>query len=512
MKVDKKFFVLLAVILIFQFSYFGLKYFAVADDNNQIGVFHLKSDNIYENVIQKYKSYNVRPLAFFTEAYVFSWFSDNMYALLLIMVIMHIFNIFFMYKICEKIGIKLNALFLVTVAVAPFLIEALYWISASDRIVFSLFLCLASIYLLLLSFEEENSAKKLTKFMSAIILNLLCVGYYEQTVAFNLFFFAFVLICLKKYKYMFIPITSTAWIGAYYVYFMVNGEMQARGTLNLGGIFGNLISSFNMVNYNLKLAVKNFFVSFKNGINEVTMHIATIFLLALIVYFIYHIYKTKIVNNVDKTAWKKLLLGITLFVAPILPFIILESGYIAMRNMYMLTFGLVIIGELIFDLIVGRIKNEKTQNIISTTVIGIVLILGVIANIDGVNNYKKVNDLDNKVTAQMVKKLPAEAFESDKSISINYDEEALAEYKNLSNFVESTLEADWIMLGKLQVIRENTDVPKVYINENRESADYVLDFDNEMNLISVTSKYWQCTVSNYIIQINLKRRNVYGTF
>lgn len=489
MKIDKKFFILLAVILIFQFSYFGLKYFAVADDNNQIGVFHLRSDNIYENVIQKYKSYNVRPLAFSTEAYVFSWFADNMYALMLTMVVMHVFNIFFMYKICEKIGVKLNALFLVVVAVASFLIEALYWISASDRIVLSLFLCLASIYLLLLSFEEENNVKKLIKFMSAIILNLICVGYYEQTVAFNLFFFAFVLICLKKYKYMFIPITSTAWIGAYYVYFMVNGEMQSRGTLNLSGIFGNLISSFNMVNYNLKLAIKNFLVSFKSGINEVTMHIATIFLLALIVYFIYYIYKTKVVNNVNKSVWKKLLLGITLFIAPILPFVILESGYIAMRNMYMPTFGLVIIAELVFELIIGRIKNEKAQNIISTTAIGIVLIFSVIANIDGVNNYKKVNDLDNKVTAQMVKTLPKEAFESDKTISINYDKDALTKYKNLSNFVESALEADWIMLGKLQVVREDIVIPKVYINENNESTDYVLYFDNEMNLINVTSKY-----------------------
>lgn len=488
MKIDKKFFVLLAVILIFQFSYFGLKYFAVADDNNQIGVFHLRSDNIYENVIQNYKSYNVRPLAFFTEAYIFSWFADNMYALMLIMVVMHIFNIFFMYKICEKIGVKVNALFLVTVAVAPFLIEALYWISASDRIVLSLFLCLASIYLLLLSLDEENNVKKLIKFMSAIVLNLICVGYYEQTVAFNLFFFAFVLICLKKYRYMFIPITSTAWIGAYYVYFMVNGEMQSRGTLNLSGIFGNLISSFNMVNYNLKLAIKNFLVSFKSGINEVTMHIVTVFLLALIVYFIYYIYKTKVVNNVNKAVWKKLLLGITLFIAPILPFVILESGYIAMRNMYMPTFGLVIIAELVFELIIGRIKNDKIQNVISTTAIGIVLIFSVIATIDGVNNYKKVNDLDNKVTAQMVKALPKEAFESDKTISINYDKDALTKYKNLSNFVESALEADWIMLGKLQVVREDIVIPKVYINENRKNADYVLDFDNEMNLVNVISQ------------------------
>ncbi len=485
MKIDKKFFILLALVLIFQFSFFGMKYFAVADDNNQIGTFNLRSDNIYENIIQKYKSYNVRPLAFFTEAYIFSWFADNMYALLMIMVIMHIFNVFFMYKICEKIGIKLNALFLVTMAVAPFLIEALYWISASDRIVFSLFLCLASIYLLLLSFEEENNAKKLIKFMSAIILNLLCVGYYEQTVAFNLFFFVFVLLSLKKYKYIFIPVTSTAWIGAYYIYFMINGEMQSRGALNLAGIFGNLLSSFKMTFTNLKLAVSNFIVSFKSGINEVTMHVATIFLLALIIYFIYYIYKTKAVKNVNKGFWKKLSFGITLFIAPILPFVILENNYIAMRNMYMPFIGILIVVELLWDTILTKIENSKIQNIIGTIAVGIVLMLSVVANIDGVNNYKKVNDLDNKVTAQMIKVLPQEAFKSDKSISLNYNADALIEYKNLSNFVESSLEAEWIMLGKLQVVRKNVEVPKIYVNENSEVADYAVYFDDEMNVVNI---------------------------
>ena len=73
------------------------------------GIFHLRNDNIYEDVIKTYKSYNVRPLAFITDAYIFSWFWDNMYALLLLMIIMHVANLYFIYKISEKIGIKLNA-------------------------------------------------------------------------------------------------------------------------------------------------------------------------------------------------------------------------------------------------------------------------------------------------------------------------------------------------------------------------------------------------------------------
>ena len=73
------------------------------------GIFHLRSENIYEDVIMQYRSYNVRPLAFLTDAYIFSWFWDNMYALLLIMILMHVANLFFIYKICAKIDIKLNA-------------------------------------------------------------------------------------------------------------------------------------------------------------------------------------------------------------------------------------------------------------------------------------------------------------------------------------------------------------------------------------------------------------------
>ena len=80
------------------------------------GVYHLGNDNMYENVIERYKCYNVRPLAFFTDAYVFSWFWDNMYTLLLVMLILHCFNLFLIYKICEKIDIKLNAFCLIIFA------------------------------------------------------------------------------------------------------------------------------------------------------------------------------------------------------------------------------------------------------------------------------------------------------------------------------------------------------------------------------------------------------------
>ncbi len=173
------------------------------------GVYHLRNDDIKNDVILKYKAYNVRPLAFIFDAYLFSWFWDNMYALLVTIIILHTLNLYLTYKICEIIGINLSGFCLCIFALCPILVQAIYWISASTRIVFSLFLCLSSIYLLLKSFDEENNSKKLGFFFSAILLNLICVGFYEQVIALNLFLFAFVMICLKKYKYIWIPIIST---------------------------------------------------------------------------------------------------------------------------------------------------------------------------------------------------------------------------------------------------------------------------------------------------------------
>lgn len=447
------------------------------------GVFHLRSDNIYENVVKEYRSYNVRPFAFLSDAYIFSWFWDNMYALLFIMLILHVCNLFFVYKICEKIGVRLTAFCLTLFAVSPILIEAIYWISASTRIVFSLFLCLASIYLLLMSFDEENKTKRLIAFLGSIVINLVCVGFYEQTIALNLFLFCFVLICLKKYKYMFIPAISTFWIGVWYIYFIINGEMQERGALNLGGIFSTTLNLVNMVYVNFKNAYSNFIYSLGFAKEVIFSTGISILLFVLFSCFVYYIYKNNCNKIENKGVLKKIILAFIFALVPFLPFIILDTKFIAVRNLYFAMFGLAIFVEIVLDLILGFIKSEKAVSIIKTGALAFVMFFFILSNIDGVNNYRKVNDLDNKVVEQIIESVGSEAFGKNKSISINYDVNKLPKYKNLSNYVESVIESDWAMIGKLQVARGDTSTADIYINSMQDVADYVLYFDENMNLV-----------------------------
>ena len=447
------------------------------------GVFNLRNENIYEDVISYYKCYNVRPLAFFTDAYVFSWFWDNMYALLLIMLILHVLNLYLLYKICEKIDIKLNAFCMILFAFAPLLIEALYWISASTRIVFSLFLCLASIYLLLNSFGETKTVRKLTMFFSAIILNLLCVGYYEQTIALNLFLFSFVMICLKKYRYIFIPITSTIWIGIWYIYFMINGRMQARGALNLTGIVESVKVCIKMVIDKFEIAYNNFINSLGFGTDIVLNSAISIILLAIISVTIVYIYWNNCTKDENKKNFRKVFLGGIIFISPILPFVILETNYIAMRNLYLPFLGVAILLEVLFDLVLKLIKNNRAHNIIKTTVCGFFMIIFVIANVDGTSNYKKINAIDFKAFNQVLKNVDKSYFEEQKTISINYDIDELNKYKNLSNNMECTIESDWASMGKIQVLSESKEIGNVYINSKQEEADYTFYFDKDLNLV-----------------------------
>ncbi|MBQ9267584.1 MAG: hypothetical protein IJ217_04825 [Clostridia bacterium] len=476
---------MLAAIVIFQFSFFGLRYFNVVDDNNQLGIFHLLNDNISENVIHRYQSYNVRPLAFISDAYIFQLFWNHMYLLLAIILVLHVCNLFFIDKIGEKIGIHLNAFCLALFGLAPILVESLYWISASTRIVFSMFLCLASIYLLLQYFDEENKTKRIAFLAGAILLNLLCVGYYEQTVALNLFLFVFVLILLKKYKYLWIPVVSTTWIGIWYIYFMANGQMQSRGALNLKGIFGNGIQLIKNVHIIYKNGWSNFIYSLGFGGDSILSTPLSILLFALIAGFIYYIYKNKFAMDQNSSVWKKLALGAIIFVVPLLPFLILETGAIYVRNMYFSTLGLAIIIGTLLDLILKLVKNETVCNIIKTALILIFTVPFVISNLDGANNYRKVNALDNKVASQIIENVDSNIFEEKKSIAIYYDVDSLPKYKNLSNYVESTIESDWATAGKLQVMRQNPGIGSIYINSNEEIADVTVYFDENMDLISV---------------------------
>ena len=264
---------------------------------------------------------------------------------------------------------------------------------------------------------------------------------------------------------------------------MMHGEMQARGTLNISGIFETTINCVKIIYKNYINAFINFIYSLNSGKEAVFSSFVTVFVAILFVAFIIYIYKKKVNLTAKGNVIRKTIFAMIWIVAPFLPFIVLDTKYIANRNLYFCTFGIAIIIEMIFDLVLSCIKNDNVKNVIKTSILAFVCFFFIISNIDGVNDYRKVNLVDEKVVKQIIENLPAEAFATGKSISINYDSDDLYKYKNLSVFVESAIESDWAIAGKIQVMRKSTNIPTIYINSNQDKADYVLYFDEQMDLV-----------------------------
>lgn len=494
---DKKeyiFFPIILILIVVQFSALGMKYFPIADDNNQLGIYHVLSqeNSVFENIINRYKNYNVRPLALITDVYFFQWFAGNngifgLYFVLVLMLLLHIANIFFLYKIGEKVGIKIGTLSMIIMAFYPLLIEGLYWISASTRIVVSLFFSLASLYTLLISFNEDNKKKRTVFKVLSLILNLICVGYYEQTIALNVFLFAFVLILLKKYKYIFIPIISTFWIGLWYVYFSIHGEMQSRGELSLSikTILPKISQALDDVKVIFNRSIGEYISAIGRGTSILLQSPLTlIFILVILGIGFFFICTNKISKEEDNkkekiifSILKKLGLSIVLIVAPMLPFAVLASSYTANRNLYLPLFGIAVLIELVVDLVLLLVKNNNAKKILKECLVGFLLTTFVFANIDGLSNYYRVSKLDDEIAESFIQALPSEAFEEGKILVINYDYDEMQSAKSVSNLLECSAEADWLFAGKMGVKRKVAGgFCKVYINPTEEiDADYEVE-------------------------------------
>ena len=129
------------------------------------------------------------------------------------------------------------------------------------------------------------------------------------------------------------------------------------------------------------------------------------------------------------------------------------------------------------------IKNGTIKNSIKSFLTCIAIALFVVSNVNELHDYKKVHELDNKVVEQVLVEVGEESIENEKSISVNFDQDALVKYKKLTNYIYSVIEADWALAGKIQVTRQDESFGPIYINEKQGETDYTLYFDENMNLI-----------------------------
>lgn len=455
---------ILFICVIFKVSTCGFEYFPTMDDNNQYGIYHLRRDDIYKNVIQHYKLYGVRPLAFYTDAYIFSKFWNNMYSLLFILTTLYFATGILFENIMQKLGINFGFFGLLIFMLAPFLLQATYWISASSRIVLSLFFCILSVRLFIYYEENKKHLGKGAKFLIVLItliLNILCTEYYEQTIIFNLIFFAYVAYKYKSKKFIFLPIASTIFIGIHYYISIKQNTMQERGILDITGVCSQAIEI-------LRVVFEQFIVNqgkeiingTKSEIKNIPICLISSWLSFMIAIFVR---KDSVKCN---NFFKSILFGIIIFWVPLVPFLFLKKAYIDIRNFYISYLG--------FSIILSTIYYTFLQNIkyINSAVVFIFTFIFLICNSYEIMNYKKTYDFDNFIARQIIKNVDNNLFENSSTLFIDYDNEIL-NFKNESKMCRTILEEDWAVMGKIQILRNSTKIGKIVLKKNQKPYIYI---------------------------------------
>ncbi len=458
-------FVMILFCMICRYSFSGFKYYPTMDDNNQYGIYYLRNDNIYENVIMHYQSYNVRPLAFFTDAYVFSFFWNHMYLLLLLMIILHFSTAVMFQQIMEKLHLSFGFLGTIIFTLSPFLVQATYWISASSRLVVSLFFCILSIRLFIFYLEKKRKPQDFLLVIAIILLNLLSVGYYEQTIVFNFVFFLYIIYKEKKPSFIAVPIFSTIVIGIYYISSMLNNTMQDRGNITFQNIGAHIFATIGSIIKKFTVLQGKILI---NGIEFAKEHLLILlFVLSIISFLAFFVMKEKEhpKNMYGKSFW----LGLLLFVVPFAPFLILQDSFVDVRNFYISYLGLGLMVASIYEVLLSHLPN---RNIADAGVICICVLIFMLGNAAEVSNYREIWEFDNLVASKIIESVDENVFENKEAFSVDYDV-SLLDFKKDNLIARSVLEEDWALMGKIQLLRNSTKIGQIYLKSNQKPSIYI---------------------------------------
>lgn len=397
--------VLLAA-MIARYAFFGARYFPVIDDNNMYGVFSKYSSSY---TLAASKMYTTRPVAALLDAYVFSRFWENMFVLLIIMILLHFFCCVLLWKIFDMNHLKIGYVAVIIFGLLPFGNEATYWISASSRIVVGLFFALLSMYILMLYIHHSGNKKQgICYIIVFFMLNLISYGFYEQIIVVS-FFGSLVLFSvnfkrIRNKLIMLVPWINLALILVFYMHFSSVGNMASRGQLVQENYSEHVREIFSQIRLQLQNnQIHMYKLGLFEGIKLILENRAFLFLIiavAVSAIMVYLCRKEKYETGL-KVNLIKLAAGVVLILVPFAPFFLLDRILIANRNVFPSVIGI----GLVVEACANFISRGKYLAWLRGVVTGVLVLFFLIINAAEINDYRIVHTTDNKIISEFMTNL-----------------------------------------------------------------------------------------------------------
>lgn len=473
------FFAGLYIAMVSRYFMQGIQYYTYTDDNNQYGVYFRRAldGDIWNDIIMYYRRFFERPLAFLSDAYIFQRFFQNMHILLIIITTMYFLICFLLYKTFNKLSIRFGLFGVIFLALIPCGYEAAYWISASSRIVVSMFFAVLSAWLFFGGIEKVNRKILITLSAAANLMSLL---YYEQTALFS---FSLFLVCAiaaeinkndadKRLKYkirdfivsMTIPVINIIITASYYIYFMFFSReviSESRNKLVTGSFIDKAVNTTKDIIVLIQDTMITFnWAAIKKGFGEpvtIGVFIALIILIAfMVITFIAEGYKE---NSEAKKAYIiKFIAGFILSFAPLSIFYLLQNVYFEPRMLFPSFVGFAVLLDLFFDIVTAFYKPMYTLKRIAAVSMIIPFFLASVY-ITGV--YKTTYTEDSVIAGNFLEEYDKVHTEATEKIYLLNTVYSFSGQKTppLANITA----ADWIMLGNLNANQHKYYFRKLFL-------------------------------------------------
>ncbi len=456
------------LLMILKYGYYKFNYYPVMDDWIQYGTYSL-SQNPFQEVILRTGMYTVRPLAGFSDVYIIAKFWGNLRSVFFLITLLHAMSAYFFVQVLRFHKIKTGYVFLLIYGLLPFGSEATYWISASSRIVVSVFwLSLALFYMCKYIYQSQNKWNLFFFFL----FQLLSLGYYETVVVLGFVSFLMVVIVGIKRKGAKIVggITFVNFyiIAIYYNLFSDQGQFVTRGQITEEGLRGNYKETFMNILEMLKSGDIYFYTrGFSRGLEVVLKDRAFVYL-AVILLIGFATYFAGKGSSMDRGVFKnsrKIVIGMILFIAPFLLFFAIGFNWISYRNAFTSFLGLGLILEGIIDLATPNLFARRTKDVC----MGVLAIVFVIINISEITDFRATSLTDQKISYNILdasRGLGLLRGERE-AILFNAKRAYVPLNKDYNEHINSVTSSDWLLTGTLRGVAKNIEgnqIKPVFVN------------------------------------------------
>ena len=486
-KSEKRLYFAFLLICILRLGGEMFSYLPYLDDYTQY--FHYPSLNIAKNVLLGgAKTIYTRPLASLFDIYFWSLFKECLFLARLILCLMYGISGVLFHLSLNRLGVKVSPLFLVLYGFLPLGSEALFWISASSRIAFSLFLISLWLFFLL--------RKKRFLF---VIFHFLSYWFYEQTAALS-FSLCLVSAILKKDRYAAIfALVSAAIFALFYLTFGKMGINAARlETVSPFMVPKAIYAAGCEIFYIFTSVHKNLYTrGIPRGTKLLLSSPEWLFIFALLSamwFFLSKSYETSCADspNAKKTSlknfkkinfpkprcilffssdlFKKLALGTVLFFSAFAPFYIQKTLWLNLRNTAPAFLGFSLFFDALSNISLKQTANQNLKKtpktilkaskklIIKSAVGSAVLFIFLVVGVSEASDYRKTADFDRNVVLALCRE-----YKKTGSTDL-YLKVSLPKYLNQNSIyhdhITTLYQLDW---GYSSAVRAITKTPKITV-------------------------------------------------